>query len=82
MSARFIPMFRSAGKGVPVKIVLKGQPVLLCCKDCIKKAQADPDKTLAKLKELKEKPLRMLRKDQFQKIKEMIRSSHKFESRR
>ena len=41
--------------GVPVKIVLKGQPVFLCCKDCVEKAQADPDKTLAKVKELKEK---------------------------
>lgn len=41
--------------GVPEKITLKGQPVLLCCKDCIEKAKADPDKTLAKIKELKEK---------------------------
>lgn len=41
--------------GVPVKIVLKGQPVFLCCKECVDKAQADPDKTLAKVKELKEK---------------------------
>ena len=41
--------------GVPLKIMVKGQPVLLCCKDCIKEAQADPDKTLAKVKELKAK---------------------------
>lgn len=41
--------------GVPVKIMLKGQPVFLCCKDCREKAEADPDKTLAKVKELKEK---------------------------
>lgn len=39
--------------GVPVKITLKGQPVFLCCKGCIEKAEADADKTLAKLKELK-----------------------------
>jgi uncharacterized protein (TIGR03000 family) len=42
--------------GVPVKITLKGQPVLLCCKDCIEKAKAEPDKTLAKVKEAKQKP--------------------------
>ncbi|HBI46225.1 MAG TPA: hypothetical protein DDY78_25735, partial [Planctomycetales bacterium] len=41
--------------GVPVKIMVKGQPVFLCCKTCVKEAQADPDKTLAKLKELKAK---------------------------
>jgi uncharacterized protein (TIGR03000 family) len=41
--------------GVPEKIALKGQPVLLCCKDCIERAKAEPEKTLAKLKELKEK---------------------------
>jgi uncharacterized protein (TIGR03000 family) len=41
--------------GVPVKIMLKGQPVFLCCKDCVDRARADPDKTLAKVKELKAK---------------------------
>ena len=41
--------------GVPVKIILKGQPVFLCCKGCVEKAQENPDKTLAKVKELKEK---------------------------
>ncbi|MGH7173715.1 MAG: hypothetical protein ACRELG_25820, partial [Gemmataceae bacterium] len=60
---------------VPVKIILKGQPVLLCCKECIKKAKANPDQTLAIVKELKEKPAPFLRKDQFEKIKEMSKSS-------
>jgi uncharacterized protein (TIGR03000 family) len=41
--------------GVPVKVVVKDQPVFLCCKMCAKEAQADPDKTLAKVKELKAK---------------------------
>jgi uncharacterized protein (TIGR03000 family) len=41
--------------GVPEKITLKGQPVFLCCEDCIQMAKAEPDKTLARLKELKEK---------------------------
>jgi hypothetical protein len=41
--------------GVPIKIMVKDQPVFLCCKGCQKKALADPDKTLAKVKELKDK---------------------------
>ncbi len=41
--------------GVPVKVMVKGEPVFLCCKGCQKKALADPDKTLAKVKELKAK---------------------------
>jgi uncharacterized protein (TIGR03000 family) len=48
--------------GVPVKTTLKGQPVLLCCKDCIERAKADPDKTLATVKQLKEKPSEAPRK--------------------
>ncbi len=35
--------------GVPVTITLKGQPVFLCCEDCIEKAKAAPDRTLAKI---------------------------------
>jgi hypothetical protein len=41
--------------GVPIKIMLKDQPVFLCCKGCKKEAEKDPDKTLAKVKELKAK---------------------------
>jgi hypothetical protein len=41
--------------GPPVKLVIKGQPVFLCCGNCKKKALADPDKTLAKVEELKAK---------------------------
>jgi uncharacterized protein (TIGR03000 family) len=41
--------------GAPVKIMLKGQPVFLCCEGCVEKAREDPDKTLAKAKELKTK---------------------------
>jgi hypothetical protein len=43
------------GMGKPLKIMVKGQPVFLCCKGCEKTAQADPDKTLAKVEELKAK---------------------------
>ena len=46
---------RLGSMGVPVKVLIKDQPVFLCCKGCAKKANADPDKTLAKAKELKAK---------------------------
>jgi uncharacterized protein (TIGR03000 family) len=55
---KFCPMHPDdvlGSMGVPFKITLKGQPVFLCCKDCREKAEADPDKTLAKVKELKER---------------------------
>ena len=39
--------------GVPPKIVLKNQPVFLCCKGCIDGAKENPDETLKKVAELK-----------------------------
>ena len=40
--------------GPPVKVMLKDQPVLLCCKLCEKPdAKANPDKTLAEVEKLK-----------------------------
>jgi uncharacterized protein (TIGR03000 family) len=41
--------------GVPVKVMIKDQPVFLCCRACEKEAQANPEKTLATVKELKAK---------------------------
>jgi hypothetical protein len=41
--------------GVPVRIEVKGEPVFLCCKGCRKEADANPDMTLAKVKELRAK---------------------------
>jgi uncharacterized protein (TIGR03000 family) len=49
------PANQLGAMGTPVKVMLKGQPVFLCCKDCVEKARKEPDKTLAKLKELKAK---------------------------
>ena len=46
---------RLGSMGVPTKVMVKDQPVFLCCKGCTKQAMADPDKTLAKVKELKTK---------------------------
>ena len=41
--------------GPPIKLTIKGQSVFLCCGGCRKAAEKDPDKTLAKLEELKAK---------------------------
>ena len=39
--------------GKPVKVVVKGRTVFLCCAGCKKKLLADPDKYLKKLDEQK-----------------------------
>lgn len=46
---------RLGAMGPPIKVLVKDQPVFVCCKGCQKKALADPDKTLAKVEELKAK---------------------------
>ena len=47
------PESRLGSMDVPVKVMIKDQPVFLCCKGCEKAAKKDPDKTLAKVKELR-----------------------------
>jgi uncharacterized protein (TIGR03000 family) len=44
--------------GKPPKVILKGNPVFVCCEDCAALARKEPDRTLAKLKELKAKNVR------------------------
>jgi hypothetical protein len=46
---------RLGSMDVPVKIMVKGEPVFICCEGCEKAALKDPDKTLQTVKELKEK---------------------------
>ena len=46
---------RLGAMGVPVKILIKSQPVFLCCKGCIAQAQNNPDRTLARAKALQAK---------------------------
>lgn len=41
--------------GPPLKLVVNEQPVFVCCKGCEKKAKSNPDKTLAKVEQLKAK---------------------------
>jgi hypothetical protein len=45
---------RLGAMGKPIKVMVKDQPVFICCKGCEKAAKADPDKTLATVKKLKE----------------------------
>jgi membrane fusion protein, copper/silver efflux system len=54
---RFCPIRNDplGSMGVPVKLTLDGQWVFICCKGCIAEAQADPDKTLARIEEFKKK---------------------------
>lgn len=44
---------RLGSMGKPVKLVISGQPVFLCCGGCTDKANAHPRETLAKAAELK-----------------------------
>lgn len=46
---------RLGSMGPPVKLNINDQPVFLCCKSCAAKAEGNPEKTLATLKELREK---------------------------
>jgi Cu(I)/Ag(I) efflux system membrane fusion protein len=46
---------RLGSMGVPVKVIVEGQPVFLCCKGCRDDALAEPKKTLAKVEELKKR---------------------------
>jgi hypothetical protein len=44
---------RLGSMGAPVKVMVKDQPVFLCCGGCRKAALKDPDKTLASVNKLK-----------------------------
>jgi hypothetical protein len=41
--------------GVPVKVLLKGQPVFVSCPECVARAEANPDQILARASELRAK---------------------------
>jgi hypothetical protein len=46
---------RLGSMGAPIKLTIQGRPVFICCGGCKRKAEADPDKTIAKVEELKAK---------------------------
>jgi membrane fusion protein, copper/silver efflux system len=49
---------RLGSMGPPVKLMIEGQPVFLCCSGCKKKALADPKATSAQAAKLKAQPSR------------------------
>jgi hypothetical protein len=44
---------RLGSMGVPIKLLLQGRPVFVCCKGCLKEARANAEKTLRRLDERK-----------------------------
>jgi hypothetical protein len=44
---------RLGSMGKPVKVLVKDVPVFLCCKSCKARATREPDRTLAKVADLK-----------------------------
>ncbi|HZZ81395.1 MAG TPA: efflux RND transporter periplasmic adaptor subunit [Gemmataceae bacterium] len=57
-SQRFCPVLKDSrlgSMGTPIKVMVDGQPVLVCCEGCTKRALAKPAKTLATVKELRSK---------------------------
>ena len=46
---------RLGSMGPPIKLDIKGQPVFICCKGCQKKAESNPDATLATVEKLRAK---------------------------
>jgi hypothetical protein len=46
---------RLGSMGVPFKVMVKDEPVFLCCKSCEEEALEHPEQTLARVKELKAK---------------------------
>lgn len=56
-SQKFCPILtdsRLGSMGVPVKLMVDGQPVFICCAGCKKPALDKPQETLAKVKKLRE----------------------------
>jgi len=41
--------------GIPVKLMLEGKPVFLCCEGCEGEARANPKATLAQVEAIKKK---------------------------
>ncbi len=52
-----LPKNRLGSMGTPIKLMLEGQPVFLCCKGCEKQAKANPAETLKKGAALKQQSL-------------------------
>jgi len=44
---------RLGAMGVPFKVMIQGQPIFLCCDGCADEARAQPERTLARVRELR-----------------------------
>lgn len=58
MEQKWCPILEGTRLGemeVPVKVELDGKPVFICCKGCVKQAKDEPEKTLARVVELKQR---------------------------
>ena len=50
-----MPEIRLGEYGTPYKVMVKGEPVFVCCQSCVRPAQEEPEKTLAQLNECKDR---------------------------
>lgn len=48
---------RLGSMGVPIKVMVEDQPVFVCCKGCVRRAQMNPKETLEKRAELLRKKI-------------------------
>ena len=64
---------RLGSMGKPIKLMLNGQPVFVCCKSCVKQAEAEPAKLLQRVEEMRTKRAAVVDLDA--KVKERIRKS-------
>jgi hypothetical protein len=49
-----MPEVRLGEMGPPIKLVVKGETMFVCCKNCLEEAPREADKTLAQFKEIRE----------------------------
>jgi hypothetical protein len=48
-----MPEVRLGEMGTPYKVVVKGETVFVCCRNCLRQARDDPEKALVAMKERK-----------------------------
>ncbi|HKA08067.1 MAG TPA: efflux RND transporter periplasmic adaptor subunit, partial [Gemmataceae bacterium] len=73
---KFCPVLegsRLGSMGKPVKLMLNGQPVFVCCKSCVKQAETEPAKTLQRVEDMRTK--RAAAEEVDAKVKERIRKT-------
>lgn len=77
-SQKFCPILegsRLGSMGVPIKLMLDGQPVFVCCKGCVDEAQADAAKARKRADELRSKGPSAIPSPKVTKEEEKIRTA-------